>query len=62
MPDLCWSLYFCQKVESLENRISELETHAKKQDHYNRGSNSEIHGIPRNESDDILEEKVIEIF
>ena len=51
-----------QKVESLKSRISTLETDCNKQDQYNRRNNLEIHGIPSNISDDILEEKVIQIF
>ena len=51
-----------QKVESLESRISKLETDCNKQDQYNRRNNLEIHGIPSNISDDVLEEKVMQIF
>ena len=51
-----------QKVKSLESRISKLETDCNKQDQYNRRNNLEIHGIPSNISDDMLEEKVIQIF
>ena len=51
-----------QKVESLDSRISKLETDCNKQDQYNRRSNSKIHVTPTNMSDDMLEEKVIQIF
>ena len=52
----------CQKVESLESRISELETDSNKQDQHNRRNNLEIQKIPLNISDNILEVKVIQIF
>ena len=42
-----------QKVESLESRISKLETDCNKQDQYNRRNNLEIHRIPSNIPDDI---------
>ena len=51
-----------QKVESLESRVSKLGTDCNKQDQYNRRNNLEIHGIPSNISDDVLAEKVIQIF
>ena len=51
-----------QKVESLESRISKLETNCNKHDQYNRRNNLEIHRIPSNISDDMLEEKVTQIF
>ena len=51
-----------RKVESLESRISKLETDCNKHDQYNRRNNLEIHGIPSNISDDMLEEKVIRTF
>ena len=34
-----------QKVESLESRISKLETDCNKQDQHNRRNSLEIHGI-----------------
>ena len=51
-----------QKVEWLDCRISKLETDCNKQDQYNIRNNLEIQGIPSNISDDLLEEKVIQIF
>ena len=51
-----------QKVESVESRISKLKTNFNKQDHYDRRNNFDIHKIPSNISDDMLEEKVIQIF
>ena len=51
-----------QKVESLKSRISKLETDCNKQDQYNRRNNLEIHRILSNISDNMLEEKVIQIF
>ena len=51
-----------QKIESLESRISKLETDCNKQDQYNKRNNLEIHGIPSNISDDMLKEKIIQIF
>ena len=51
-----------QKAEALERGISKLETDCNKHDQYNRRNNLEIHRIPSNISDDILEEKVIQIF
>ena len=49
-------------MESSDSRISELETDSNKQDQYNRKNNLEICGIPPNILDDILKEKVIQIF
>ena len=43
-----------RKVESLESRISKLETDCDKQDQYNRQINLELHGIPFNISGDML--------
>ena len=51
-----------QKAESLESKISKLKTDCNKQHQYNRRNNLEIHGIPSNISDDMLDEKVIQIF
>ena len=51
-----------QKLESLESRISKLEIDANKQDQYNRRNNLEIQESPSNLSDDIFEDKVIQIF
>ena len=51
-----------QKVESLETRISKIEADCNKQDLYNSRNYLEIHGIPSNISDDILEQNVIQIF
>ena len=51
-----------QKVEKLENRISELESDLSKKDQNNRRSNIEIQGIPLDIGDDSLEDKVIEIL
>ena len=50
-----------QKVESLESRISKLETDCNKQDQYIRRNNLEIHRISSDVSD-MLEQKVIQIF
>ena len=50
-----------QKVESLESRISKLETDCNKQDQYIRQNNLEIHRISSDVSD-MLEQKVIQIF
>ena len=51
-----------QKVGSLNSRISKLKTDCNKQDQYNKRNNFEIHEIPSNISDDMIEEKVIQIF
>ena len=51
-----------QKVASLNSRISKLKTDCNKQDQYNKRNNFEIHEIPSNISDDMIEEKVIQIF
>ena len=51
-----------QKVEKLENRISELGSDLNKKDLYNRRNNTEIQGIPSDIGDDSLEDKVIEIL
>ena len=50
-----------QKVESLESRISKLETDCNKQDQYIRRNNLEIHRISSDVSD-MLKQKVIQIF
>ena len=47
-------------MESLKSTIPESDSN--KHDQQNRANNLEIHGIPPNISDDILEEKVIQIF
>ena len=51
-----------KKVVSRESRISKPETDSNKQDQHNRRNSLEIHGIPSNKSDDILYDKVIQIF
>ena len=51
-----------QKVEKLENRISELESNLNKKDQSNRKNNIEIQGIPSEIGDDYLEHKVIEML
>ena len=51
-----------QKVEWLDCRISKFETDYDKQDQYNTRNNLEIQRIPSTISDDLLEEKVIQIF
>ena len=51
-----------QKIESLESRISKLETDCNKQDHYNRRNNLGIHRVRSTISDEILEEKLIKFF
>ena len=51
-----------QKVEKLENRISQVESDLNKKDQYNRRNNIEIQGIPSDISDDSLENKVIEML
>ena len=51
-----------QKVEKLENRISELEFDFNKKDQYNQRNNTEIQGIPSDIGDDSLEDKVIEML
>ena len=51
-----------QKLASLNSRISKLKTDCNKQDQYNKRNNFEIREIPSNISDDMIEEKVIQIF
>ena len=51
-----------QKVEKLENRISELESDLNKNNQYNRRNNIEIQGIPSEIGDDSLEDNVIEML
>ena len=51
-----------QKVEKLENRISELESDLNKKDQYNRRNNIEIQGIPSDIGDDSQEDKVIQML
>ena len=51
-----------QKVEKLENRISELESDLNKKDQYIRRNGIEIHGIPSDIGDDSLEDKGIEML
>ena len=45
-----------QKVEKLENRISELESDLNKKEQYNRRNNIDIQGMPLGIDDDSLEE------
>ena len=56
------NLNFQQKVEKLENRMSELESDLSKKDQYNRRNNIEVQGIPSDIGDDFLEDKVIEML
>ena len=56
------NLKFLQKVEKLENRISELESDLNKKDQCNPRNNIEIQGIPSDIGDDSLEDKVIEML
>ena len=51
-----------QKVEKLENRISELESDLNKKDQYNRRNNIEIQGVPSNIGDDSIKDKVLEML
>ena len=51
-----------QKVEKLENRISDLESDLNKKDQYNRRNNIEIQGILSEINHDFLEDKVIEML
>ena len=51
-----------QKVEKLENRISELESDLNKKDQYNQRNNIEIQGVPSNIGDDSIKDKVLEML
>ena len=51
-----------QKVEKLENRISELESDLNEKDQYDWRSNIVIHGIPSDIGDDSLEDEIIEML
>ena len=50
------------KVEILEKTLAESEKYFNKLDQYNRRNNFEIQGIPSTVGDEVLEDKVIEIF
>ena len=50
------------KVEILEKKIAETEKSFNTLDQYNRRDNLEIQSIPSTVGDEVLEDKVIEIF
>ena len=50
------------KVEILEKKIAETEKSFNTLDQYNRRGNLEIQSIPSTVGDEVLEDKVIEIF
>ena len=56
------NLKFQQRVEKLENRISQVESDLNKKDQYNRRNNIEIQVVPSDIGDDSLEYKVIEML
>ena len=51
-----------QKVQHLENKLSDIEIAENKLEQYTRRNNIEIQGIPSTVHDNLLEDKVIDIF
>ena len=51
-----------QKVQHLENKLSDIEIAENKLEQYTRRNNIEIQGIPSTVRDNLLEDKVIDIF
>ena len=51
-----------QKVQHLENKLSDIEIVEYKLEQYTRRNNIEIQGIPSTVHDNLLEDKVIDIF
>ena len=49
-------------VEFLERKLAESEKSFNRLDQYNRRNNLEIQGIPSTVGDEVLEDKLIEIF
>ena len=51
-----------QKVQHLENKLSDIEIAENKLEQYTRRNNKVIQGIPSTVHDNLLEDKVIDIF
>ena len=51
-----------QKVQHLEKKLSDIEIAENKLEQYTRRNNIEIQGIPSSVHDNLLEDKVIDIF
>ena len=51
-----------QKVQHLEKKLSDIEIAENKLEHYTRRNNIEIKGVPSSVHDNLLEDKVIDIF
>ena len=51
-----------QKVQHLEKKLSDIEIAENKLEQYTRRNNTEIQGIPSSVHDNLLEDKVIDIF
>ena len=51
-----------QKVQHLEKKLSDIEIAGNKLKQYTRRNNTEIQGIPSSVHDNLLEDKVIDIF